>query len=233
MSTTRLEIEQQISLLLKEDFHSDGGGDPLTLRNLVIGSTNRLARATDAFYIDAATTGIVSGQGRYCFDEMYRVVSVLVTLADGSKQQMTQRDIGWMDRHRPNWREAPESGDPSEWAYAEPNLYLYEVPDYAAATGLVLSGWGVPGKYWNYVSGVPQEPANGDIFPLPDRAVDAVIYDACHRRCLQNLDNPRHAAQLPEFARIAREERGRLEAEVARQYDRASAGSGLVYRLYV
>jgi len=175
---TRLEIQAQAALLLREGLGTVGAGDPFALDGLTDAVADDVARRTDCFW-SGVTTDLTQGQDVYCDSSLYKVKGVFVTDAAGCVRPLVTTTETHLDRHfgAGYWRNAPPSDPPTCAAFqGVRNVRLYPTPSVTRAAGLMLEGYMTPRGKWA---------AGADECPLPALAHQAVVYGLCRLRALQ------------------------------------------------
>lgn len=219
---TRSDIKRQIALLLGETWDTSAGNEPFWLNELVDQATNNLCRATDCYWSSVAynINGSPTPEEYITLTSAapYRIKRIeILDSADnvyaltGEGEIVTQ---SWADSFRPSWRTSPATGTPNMAILARPRLYLYPRPDYDKTSGVTLYGFGLPSAW----------ASNSSTFPLDDRFIPAVVYEAAYLRCIQ-FPSPENMMRLPLLDRERKHLFGDAEAEVAIEYDRSRFGS--------
>ena len=219
---TRSDIKRQIALLLGETWDTEAGNEPFWLNELVDQATNNLCRETDCYWSVAAYNidGSPTAQEYITLTSSapYRVKRVeILDSADNVYSLSSEGEIvtqAWADSWMPSWRTSPSQGTPRYVVLARPRLYLIPRPNYDKTDGVKLYGFGLPAS-WS---------SNSSTFPLEDRCISAVVYEAAYLRCIQ-FPTQENAARLPLIDRERRRLFGDIEAETAIEYDRSRYGS--------
>lgn len=219
---TRSEIKRQIALLLGETWDTDAGNEPFWLDQLVDQATNNLCRATDCYWASATynINGSPTAEEYITLTSTapYRIKRIEVLDSAGNAHALTgEGEIvtqSWADSWMPSWRTSPSSGTPRVAIIARPRLYLYPRPDYDSTGGVTLYGFGLPAAW----------ASNSSTFPLEDRCIAAVVYEAAYLRCIQ-FPTQQNQLRLGLLDRERKHLFGDIEAEVAIEYDRSRYGS--------
>lgn len=226
-STTRGEIKQMVRQLLMETAGSPLGDEPFWLNQLVTDETDELARRTDAYYtwFDGDIAGsTTTPQDWFCVPRLYKLKAARVRLSSGDYRMLRPgleiKTPAWMDRYEEAWQTDADSGDPRWLVLARGQMLLYPLPDYSYSPGIRVYGFGVPGPLWTAGSTAEDD---SDTFPLPEYAVQTLVYRCAVKRCIQ-APTKENMLRLPYLERQAAKLTGMLEGEVATERDRARGG---------
>lgn len=183
---TRLDFESEVATEAGGLLESAISRDPLTLRRICSAAVNEVARRAECFLSEwvvdlEGTTN--SPMRRFCIPhgdegEIFNIKLVTVTLSDGTKRDIRHRDFytakGLSDDYS-EYPATPRAGNPEFLVVSMPHLELYPNPNYTVSGGggIVLYGFGTPGKLWNPESTTESD---DDEFPLPPVAWDAAKY---------------------------------------------------------
>lgn len=184
-----------------------GAGDPDTTDEMLEEVVDDITRVTQAAYL-ALSTDVVSGQAIYCRPEIDEVLNVSIMASDGSGP----RPLVVMDEITANitlcgWQTTPVTGDPS-YAFLEGQnqIHLYGTPDFAAAGGLIIRGFGSYSRdLW---------PTDSSLAPFRDRWISCVTNGLTWKLC-RNESEPQFVKRAADYFRSFNRERGYLESEMA------------------
>jgi hypothetical protein len=185
---TRLDFESEVATEAGGSLESAIARDPLTLRRLCNAAVNEVARRAECYLsewvVDIEGTA-EAPMRRFCIPhgdegEIFKIKLVTVTLSDGTKRDFLPSDfytaLG-LAQQCSKYPGNPESGNPTYLVVSMPHLEIYPNPNYTVdpevADGIVLYGFGTPGRLWNPES---TSESDDDVFPLPPAAWDAAKY---------------------------------------------------------
>jgi hypothetical protein len=181
------QIKQRIRMMGRNYFGSEADRDPFGLEFVIFETANQICRKTDCLVgrryldLDANVTD-------YCAPDIYKVRVVKIKDNDGDyfQPQLYNFSNQMLDEYR--YRDTQVL--PDAVAVRGMNaISVYPAPMANITQGLLIEGYAQPGEFWVYDStGTAVANTDASECPLPDVALDCLVFGSLYMRCLQMRD---------------------------------------------